>query len=166
MRVMDTKLAKSLFDYNPETGFLYWKVRASRRVNPGDVAGNIHNAGYWVVMYKRKKYQAHRIAWLLSYGRWPNSEIDHINRNRSDNRLANLREVSRTKNMKNKSIYKTNTSGVVGVCQQARSPNRWMAQIGFNGCVHFLGYFDDWFDAVCARKAAEGKFNFDVSHGR
>lgn len=92
-----------LLDYNPETGKFFWKVNMRGKVKIGTKAGcvcKIH--GYELINIKNKQYRAHRLAWLYVHGKWPNPEIDHINRVKTDNRIANLREADRSMNNLNR----------------------------------------------------------------
>jgi hypothetical protein len=72
----------------------------------GNESGWMDNCGYFIIKLNRKTYKAHRIAWLLTYGSWPEDQIDHINGNGLDNRLENLRDVSNRENLRNKKIPK------------------------------------------------------------
>ena len=104
-----------IFAYDPDTGVITWKVDSGRygRIKAGTVAGSLKSKnGYIEIHLKGKAYKAHRVAWLLHYGSWPSEQVDHINRNRSDNRAANLRACSASDNMFNKNIYKSNSSGI------------------------------------------------------
>lgn len=81
---------REILNYNPDTGFIYWKCRLpSRRKDL--LAGTLTRAGYWQVSLMCKTYLAHRVAWALHYGAWPSAQVDHINRDRADNRIVNLR---------------------------------------------------------------------------
>ncbi len=112
-----------------------------------------------------RPYKAHRIIWLLHTGDWPVMHLDHINGKRSDNRVVNLRAVTRTENMMNQRIRSDNVSGVIGVCwDQARA--KWMAFISTGHKRKNLGRFDDLDDAVAVRKAAEIEMGFHPNHGR
>lgn len=107
--------------------------------------------------------KAHRVIFAMYHGYWP-TEIDHINHNRSDNKISNLRNVSRQQNCRNLSISKNNTSGVIGV-YWTKARNIWRAQINTNGKHIHLGYFEDKIDAIAARKEAESKYGFHKNHG-
>ena len=121
--------------------------------------------GYSIIEVNRKSYKAHRIAWLLTYGSWPEDQIDHINGNGLDNRLENLRAVSNGENLRNKKIYKNNTSGTLGVSFDKRCQN-YQAKIMINKKYKHLGYFKNKEEAIAARAAANIKYNFHENHGR
>ena len=91
--------------YEPDTGHLYWIKRGCRRVL-GKPAGCLNHDGYRKVQINGVVMQAHRVAWLLHYREWPSKYVDHINGERDDNRIANLREVTRSQNLQNKEIVK------------------------------------------------------------
>ena len=145
---------RSILDYNPDTGIFTRKVRAANCVKVGDRAGSPNGDGYLQIMVQSRKYLAHRLAWLYVYGVWPNDQLDHINRIRTDNRRANLREVSHKQNGQNKSKPSNNTSGHPGVSWYKRI-SKWQARIMHNYKLIHLGYFTDIEDAITARKAAE-----------
>lgn len=150
--------------YNPETGLLRFKVdRVYKKA--GDITGCDNGHGYIQVYLNGRYYKGHRIAWEMTYGEIPEGyEIDHINHIRSDNRLCNLRLVSKSENQRNLSKYKNNTSGVTGVSWD-KSKNKWVAQIHVNRKHINLGRFDNPLDAAAARKRAEIKYGFHDSHG-
>jgi hypothetical protein len=102
----------NLFDYNPETGNLVWKVFGARRRKPGDIAGCIAHSekGRITVGIRGKLHRAHRIIWAMQTGEWPTNQIDHINENPSDNRWCNLRLATKSENMRNITLHKSNTS--------------------------------------------------------
>ena len=77
--------------------------------------GCINEDGYLTLKVKGRKFRAHRIAWLLNYGDFPKSELDHINRNKLDNRIENLRESNRTQQNRNKDFKPNPKTGVIGV---------------------------------------------------
>lgn len=112
-----------------------------------------------------RPYKAHRIIWLLHTGDWPAMHLDHINGNRADNSIANLRAVTRTENMMNTRIRSDNTSGVVGVCWDG-SRGKWLATICVARKYRHLGRFDDLDEAIAVRKAAEIEMGFHPNHGR
>ena len=112
--------ANRWLDYNQETGQFIWKV-STCKANAGSVAGYINSNGYMIVGLLGEKYRLHRLAWLLTHGQWPDGTIDHINCNRTDNRLCNLRNVSQSVNVQNmRSPTAANTSGFLGVYWSAR----------------------------------------------
>ena len=145
---------RSVLHYDPATGIFTWKVGTSPRVKVGNLAGCPDGDGYLQITVLSRIYRAHRLACLYTYGEWPTGQIDHINRNRSDNRICNLREVSNKQNGQNASKRSDNTSGHPGVCWNKRA-SKWLARIMHNRKNINLGYFENLEDAVAARKAAE-----------
>ncbi len=142
--------AREVFNY--DKGNLVWKSRSSRPDIEGFVAGFADKRGYIYVKVDKKKLLAHRVVWLYHHGYWPENELDHINRNKSDNRIENLREVSHYCNMRNKGNGKNNTSGVKGVSPENGG---WRAQIKVRGKVYSLETHADFDEAVLHRLAAE-----------
>lgn len=145
---------RSILDYEPETGIFTRKVRTAARVKVGDVAGSLDGGGYLQIRVQSQRYRAHRLAWLYVYGAWPKDQLDHINRIRTDNRIANLREASHKQNNQNKSKQSNNTSGHPGIYRHKRI-SKWRAQIKHNQKHISLGYFENLEEAIAARKAAE-----------
>lgn len=122
---------RELLSYDPETGVFRWKVKLANRAPVGSVAGNANRTPwgvYWVVSHQHRGYPAGRLAWLYMTGEWPKEQIDHINRDPSDNRWANLREATCQENLFNKRRY--NSTGYIGV-QQTRSG--WQARLHGSG---------------------------------
>lgn|SRR5574337_13974 len=115
--------------YDPESGEIIW-IKWNR------VAGTKHHDGYIQIRYKNKLYGAHRIAWFLYYGKWP-TLIDHINGDRSDNRISNLREATKRQNAQN-SIQSKPYKGVTW----AKTSNKWRARIVIDGTELHLGVFE------------------------
>lgn len=164
---------QKLLTYDRKTGFLFWKKRPQEMFSArkywliwntrfsGKRAFNVqHHNGYLYGCILGWHYLTHRLVWQLVHGKLPD-EIDHINGIRTDNRLVNLRSVTRKENCKNQGRDKRNTSGVTGVCWDFRNA-KWLVRIGHK---HF-GRFESFQDAVAARKAAELKHNFHKNHGR
>ena len=149
--------------YDAETGKIFWKLNKGAS-KAGNEAG-WEDRFYHRMTINRKTYHAHRIAWLLTYGSWPEDQIDHINGNGLDNRLENLRDVSHRENLRNKQIYKNNTSGTIGVSFD-KSKQSYVAGIMINGKHKNLGVFKNKEEAIAARAAANIKYNFHVNHGR
>lgn len=144
---------RSILHYNPLTGVFTRRKSAGGRL-AGSVAGSLNSHGYMQVGVLKRLYMAHRLAWLYVYGTWPKNQIDHINRSRADNRIANLRDVTSQQNLCNAGTYNTNTSGRKGVYWVKRD-SRWRACIVNKGRYLSLGYFGTQAEAVSARVAAE-----------
>lgn len=113
--------------------------------------------GYQLISILGVKHIAHRVVWAMCHGEWPDGEIDHINRNPSDNRIENLRIATATENARNKGDYANNKSGYRGVTWH-KSSSKWMAQIKvFKKNIH-LGLFNDPAEAGAAYQAAREKY--------
>ena len=135
---MDQQRLRELLDYDAETGRFVWR-QANKRVKGGTVAGYVGNDGYVRIRASGTRFLAHRLAWFYVHGTWPSGEIDHINGDRSDNRIANLRDVSRLTNRQNmRRAQADNRSGLLGV---SLTNNRCKASIRSGGKNHHLGYF-------------------------
>jgi hypothetical protein len=136
--------------YDPETGVFTrtFKNGKSKQV------GSINTKGYVCIPLGNVKYVAHRLAWLWVYGKFPDHQVDHINQNRQDNRIANLREATNKQNCENRSVQKNNTTGFAGVSWKARN-KKWVAQICHNRQMIHLGLFQKIEDAIAARAAAQ-----------
>lgn len=111
-------------------------------------------------------FRAHRVIWAMVHGKWPEDEIDHINHDKADNRIENLRDVTRQENCRNRSMNSNNTSGTTGV-HWSNASKIWVARIKIGGgaLVH-IGSFKNKQDAIDARKAAEIKYGFHLNHGK
>lgn len=160
--VITQKELKKILTYNPETGIFVW-LKNKGTARAGDYAGYIQN-GYNVIMINGSNFRSHRLAWLYVYGEWPKEQIDHINHNREDNKLINLREVTHQENLKNITLKKNNKSGIMGV-GWIKQNSSWRAYISSNKKWIHLGSFNDKFEAICARKSAERKYGFHENHG-
>lgn len=129
---------KKMLRYEPDTGLLYWTDAAHKSVK-GKVAGT-PNRGYVLVMFKGQFFKAHRLAWLLTHGDWPKQSIDHIDGDKSNNRINNLRDVDGVTNEQNKDQARADSkSGLIGASPYR---NRWKSQIRVDGAVKYLGVFD------------------------
>jgi len=120
--------------------------------------------GYFKTWVPAGNLVAHRVLWALAYGEWPDGPLDHINGDRSDNRLANLRIVSVGENNRNKGLTRKNKSGVVGVSWHSRD-KIWRATIGIDGKRTSLGDFKNIDDAKSARAKAEIEAGYHPLHG-
>lgn len=142
---------RECFDYDLNTGVFTWKVRNSNRVRIGDSTGSLSTTdGYLYIRLDRRNHVAHRLAWAFVHGFFPAEDVDHINGNRADNRIENLREASRAENGQNRKTPVNNKSGVKGVCHHQKT-GKWRAQIHFEGKQHFFGLYDS---LECAAEAA------------
>ena len=142
--------------YDPESGIFRWRVRImcyGGGKHPGDMAGTPKD-GYVQINIFGKPYRAHHLAWLASYGSWPRSDmdVDHIDRNRSNNSISNLRLANRAQNNINSKRHRETKSGFRGV---AKARNKWLARIKMDGKDKHLGVFERKEDAIAARIAAE-----------
>lgn len=138
---LDVEVLRSLLSYEPMTGALRWIERPSRGVAIGDLAGFITSVGYRSIRIRGASYQAHRLAWLHNYGEWPTGDLDHINGIKSDNRIVNLRDVSRAVNCQNiRHAQRDNASGFLGVSLPKKG-RKWVAQIYHDGKKRTIGYF-------------------------
>jgi hypothetical protein len=163
---MDAELARATWYI--EAGVLRWKVKRGRKVRAGDPAGSkIRNKKniYCRVRFNGKAYFLHRLIWLITYGEFPSGQIDHIDGDGLNNSLENMRDVSSSENMRNQRLPSTNKSGRCGVVWHSSSL-RWRASIYVDRKTIYLGYFDDFNDAVDAREDAERKYGYHANHGR
>ena len=156
--------------YDAATGTLYWNAHPAlpKKWN-GRYAGReaftaVRNTGYKHGRVDGQAYQAHRVVWAMHHGVWPEGLIDHINQDKTDNRIENLRVVDARENQRNQRIRRNNTSGVMGV-SFFHQTQRWSAYITVNRRKHHLGYFGTMQEAVAARKAAEAEYGFHRNHG-
>jgi hypothetical protein len=136
--------------YDQSTG-LFTRTFKNGNAKP---VGSINTKGYVCIPLNSVKYVAHRLAWLWVHGNFPNGQIDHINGDKQDNRIANLRVVTNKQNCENKPLQKNSTSGFVGVNWKA-SANKWVAQICHNQHVIYLGLFNKIEEAIAVRRLAQ-----------
>lgn len=169
---------RTVLTYDAQTGDFYFLAR------PRELFQSQRSCSSWKSRFEGKKafgkpkkngylrtsilgltYYAHRLAWALHYGEWPVAEIDHINGDRADNRIINLRSVSHVENCRNLSKPINNTSGVIGVSWSA-SREKWVAYIDDAKGRIPLGRFTEFHEAVIARKAAETALRYHPNHGK
>lgn len=152
------KRVNELLSFDPETGVFTWNEKPCRGWRKGDdlTAGRVLENGYIRIVIDRENYMAHRLAWLVSTGREPYDQIDHINGNRADNRIANLREATGSENQQNHPVHVNNASGYPGVSFNRRK-KKWKAQIKVKGNIRHLGWHDDPKDAASAYHAAKAE---------
>lgn len=178
------EILSELLRYDSLTGKIFWRERTSKWFGKSSRRDPSHTCAVWNSAYAGKEaftatmsngyktgtllthnFLAHRVAWALFYGKWPNDYIDHINGIRSDNRIDNLRDSDQFSNMQNSSISKRNKSGVIGVFFHKAS-GKWAASIRSNGKNLHLGLFCNIADAIEARKNAEESLGFHKNHGK
>jgi hypothetical protein len=142
MKDITVETLRSLLDYEPDTRIFRWRVQPNNRVKVGAAAGYINDRGYIRIMVNGTFFKAHRLAWLHFHGMWPQDQIDHINGDKRDNRIRNLRDVSTSINAQNITRpRRDNTSGYRGVSWHKKNKH-WHAQIRANGQKHHIGFFD------------------------
>lgn len=154
---MPTKeVISGLLRYDAQTGHFYRKLngrRADTRMTIGYMRVRITVAGV------KHELLAHRLAFLMAYGDWPENEVDHINGDRSDNSISNLRHATRSQNAKNIKLRVDNSSGAFGISRHQRG---WKVRIG----KEYVGYYACFSRAIDARKAAEFENSYHANHGR
>jgi hypothetical protein len=171
-----------LLRYDAETGRLYWRNRSAdwfSSAKSPEAARNVWNAqragkeafgskgsaGYPKGELLGMNVLAHRVIWVMHYGGDPNGIIDHIDQDRANNRIENLRLTDYSGNSKNQRLRHNSISGVIGVRWLANR-KKWRADIYADGRDMFLGLFANKDEAVRVRKAAEAKYGFSENHGR
>ena len=168
--------------YDKKTGKLFWRKRSISTFTDGpNVSANsicknwnnrfankeaftTNNQGYLSGRYKNCTYSSHRVIWKMIYGTEPNI-IDHIDGDRSNNKIQNLRSVDIADNAKNQRLYAVNTSGTSGITWK-KINKKWEARISVNGRRVYLGVFSSKQKAIETRKQAEIKYGFHRNHGR
>jgi len=147
------------FEYDPLTGFF----KRKNRKNAKFPAGTLQPHGYIKIHFEKKQYYAHRLAWIYFYGEFPTKEIDHINGNKSDNRISNLRHVSRSENAQNMKTHLDNSSGLKGVCF---FQGKWIAQICINNKKQVIGKFESKEEASNAYKLIAKKIHTNNEYAK
>ena len=169
---------RKLLRYEPETGKLFWLPRPesmftashycrswnTRHANK-EAFTAVGDSGYRLGLVLRYQCRAHRVAYAIYHGYWPPEDVDHINGDTADNRISNLRGVSKSINLRNQKRYKSNTSGHTGVFLE-KATGKWRARIKVDSQDKHLGIFTNIEDAAAARKAAEEGHGFTERHGK
>jgi hypothetical protein len=154
---------KELLHYDPDTGVFRWRKNTGR-AKAGAIAGVI-NAGYRMIKVRKRSRSAHRLAFFYMNGKWPEAEIDHVNNNKDDNRMVNLRQASRAENMRNARRFKNNTSGFKGVSWH-KVTGKWAARIYVDGKRLNIGLFASKHEAALALKAIRERHHGEfANHG-
>lgn len=147
---------REVFDYDPETGFLRWKISPWANTPIGSVAGGIVKSGKGFkvrVGVDTKRYLAHRLIWLWVTGEWPTHEVDHEDTDGTNNRWRNLRHATSAQNMRNRGVNKNNSSGMKGA-HYSKKTGKYIAHIGVGGKSVHLGVFNTSEEANSAYKEA------------
>ena len=170
------QLLKELLEYTPDTGKLVWRPRERSLFKTEKSYKQFHNLfagkpaftansgkGYLTGTLLGKTFKAHRVIWCIVYGNFPIPplQIDHINGDRADNRLENLRLVDNQTNCKNQKLRRNNSTGMTGVSWNSRD-KCWQVAVGNVS----LGTFKSFEDACKKRKQAEKTFEYHKNHGR
>ena len=152
------ELLRELYDYNQDTGAFVRKTKTGTRKAKPMLSASYRNSRIDGVLYKTS-----RLIWMWVYGQDPkNMYIDHINGNRADNRIKNLRLVSSLENSRNMRLYKTNKTGIPGIDMR---DGKYRVRIKINKNEIYLGYYEDLDEAIAVRKKAEQHFGFHKNHG-
>lgn len=169
------RYAAPLVSYDPETGKFVWRWREGpdkghfNAGHAGKECGCHDVYGYLIITVRFNKkpvtLKAHRLAWLITYGEMPKGEIDHIDGNEGNNRIANLRDVPASINMRNQRMMKSNKSGITGVSFDKRS-GKWRANAKADDKNHHLGSFYDINDAAKAVKEFRDAHGYTDRHGQ
>ena len=165
MRELTVDLLNHLFEYDKETGNLIWKIKPSSRghsVKAGDIAGTLKSHGYLCVGINYNSYRAHRLIFLMHKGYLPKT-IDHINGDKLDNRIENLRAATIGQNQHNRKTNANNTSGYKGVCWN-KAQKKWTARITLERKNIHLGYFANVEEAAEVVRKAREELHGDFAH--
>jgi hypothetical protein len=138
------EILKSVLAYDKDTGVFTWVLSVGRKIKVGGVAGGVNSEGYCKIRINAKQYSAHRLAWLYVHGKWPDSQIDHINGIRADNRIENLRDISPRENQQNGLCHR---NGHLAGTSFRKTRRKWLAHIQVNKKLIHLGYFDTEIEA-------------------
>ena len=131
---------REYFCYDPETGFFRWRKHRCK-IFVGRVAGCRSEHGYWLLTLFDKKMLAHKVAWAITYGRWPEFDIDHEDLDKGNNRIKNLRRSNKSNNGANRPPQVNNTSGFKGVFWH-EGARKWMVQIRVRNKLLYGGLFN------------------------
>lgn len=159
-------LIRQFVAYDPLTGLLTWKLRRPHSsATAGDQIGSLNSWGYLRFSMLKREYMAHRVCWFLHYGEWPTQQIDHINGVKTDNRIANLRDVPQNVNMQNLlPTRRKTTSGLLGAHVSGSTASKpWSSAIKVDGRSYYLGDFDTPLEAQKAYMAAKATMHTAAS---
>jgi len=153
---------KELLHYEPDTGLFRWKINVGKKIKANNVAGSLHSLGYIHVTINQKIFKAHRLAWALYYNQDPGGmQIDHIDKNKSNNKIINLRLANHVSNGANAGPRKNNKLGVKGVHYEG---SKFITQIKKNGKKYYLGSYDTIEEASNVHWAAAEELYGEFAH--
>jgi len=158
MSELTQERVKELFDYDSENGWLIRKKGERGRVVNRPCGHNPNRAGRGCVRIDGKLHLTHRAIWFWHYGEWPNGEIDHIDRNPMNNRIENLRDVSRSENSQNHRLHSNNATGYPGVSWH-KSSKKYRGQVAIDNKRISLGYFNTPEEAFLAYQLAKIEYH-------
>ena len=168
---------RQAFVYDPERGTLIWKLRPPSHFKcsqaagawntkyAGSVAGAVNKDGYIQLNLGDKTFLAHRLIWALVHGQWPPDQIDHIDGDRQNNKLSNLRTATPLENQRNLKRHRGNSSGFTGVQYRPLHNKPWSARISVRGELKYLGSFRCVTAAWVERERANRRYGFHSNHG-
>ena len=144
---LTVKHLKEVLRYEPDTGFFFWKKDLSPRIRKNDRAGSFNKlTGYRRICLDYQGFSEHRLAWFYVHGKWPASQIDHKNRNKSDNRIKNLREATTQQNAWNRKIKDRKLPKNI-----SRDKYSFIVNVKYNGKTLYIGRYKRLCVAVFAR---------------
>lgn len=149
---MIEELLDHFFVCDLTSGKVFWRVHNGTKCRAGNESGTLRKDGRVIVKLKGYQIYRYHVIWYFSHGFLPKNQIDHIDRDRSNDSINNLREVSNEQNSWNKGLNRNNTSGYKGVYKQR---NRFVAQITIKGKTHYLGSFETEEKAFEVRASVE-----------
>lgn len=156
---------KDYLHYDPKTGIFIWIKKPNKKTYLNSIAGGLDKNGYWSIKFQGKRYLAHRLAWDITYGDLdPDKVIDHINHNRSDNRISNLRQITIAENNRNTTRKQESRIDEAGIWW-CRRRKRYIAEITFNHKKVYQKSFTDIDEAINQRKAKLAELGFHENHG-
>ena len=151
MKFPDIRDIQRFLEYNKDTGVFHWLIDKNSNKSCVKVSGTLTVRGYITITFNSKKYLAHRLAWFYHTGDTSFGTLDHIDGNKTNNKISNLRLVTQRENCQN---YKSHRDGRLVGSTYVIKKRKWRSQIRVNGIKQFLGYFDTEFEAHEAYKDA------------